>query len=131
MAFTVQVLEDGPRNYVIKVVGTAADAAALLVDVSTLSKDPTYGKDPVRVRLNEVKYDIGVGTTAQLLWDATTDVSVITLSEGPGQSLCFNDTGGINNPMTAAGSTGDVLLTTTGTGAYTLVLYFIKKYFLP
>lgn len=131
MAFVTQVLEDGARNYVIKVTGTAPDAAVLLVDVSTLSKDPTYLRDCVRVRLDEVKYDIATGTTVQLLWDATTDVVLMNLSEGPGQSLCFRDAGGINNPMVAAGSTGDVMITSTGAAVYSLVLYFTKKYFLP
>lgn len=131
MAFTVQVLEDGARNYIIKVTGTATDAAALLVDVSTLSKDPTYNRDCVRVRLDELKYDIAPAVSAQLLWDATTDVPVWTMTEGPGQSVCFKDAGGINNPMVAAGSTGDVMLTTTGAASYNFVAYFTKKYFLP
>lgn len=121
MANVIQVLEDSARNYVIKITGTAPDVTALIVDVSALATPC------VRVRLNEIQYDVGPGTTATLLWDATTDVTLITLTEGPGQTLCFRHLGGINNPN-AAGSTGDVLLTTTGTAIYTIVAWFVKKY---
>lgn len=121
MASVIQVLEDSARNYVIKVTGTGAVAAELIVDVSALATPCP------RVKLWSVAYDIGVGTVATLLWDATTDVTIVTLSEGPGQTLDFKKIGGINN-TNAAGFTGDVLLTTTGAGQYTLVLWFVKKY---
>ena len=121
MANVIQVLEDSARNYVIKITGTAPDVAALIVDVSALATPCT------RVKLVEAQYDIGTGTVATLLWDATTDVTLITMTEGPGQTLCWQHLGGINNPN-AAGSTGDVLLTTTGTAVYTLTLWFVKKY---
>ena len=122
MAFTSQVLVDGPRNYVIKIAGTTSDASALLVDVSTLN--PPCEK----VRLDQISYDIGVGCIVSLLWDATADVTAITLSEGPGQTMCFKNIGGIQNDA-GAGVTGDVLLTSTvaASQSYTLVLWFVKK----
>lgn len=120
MAFTTQVIEDSHRNYIIKVTGTPTDTAALLVDVSALAIPCDA------VKLWEVSYDVGTGSVVTLLWDATADVTIMTLSEGPGQTLCFRQIGGINNNA-GAGKNGDVLLTTTGTAAYTLVLWFVKK----
>lgn len=117
---TVQVLEDSHRNYIIKVTGAAAEAAALLVDVSALAIPCTT------VRLDRVYYDISPASTVELLWDATTDVSIGTFSEGPGQTLCFTDFGGIANNA-GAGITGDVLITKVGTSAYFMVLWFVKQ----
>lgn len=117
---TVQVLEDNHRNYIIKVTGAAAEADALLVDVSTLSP-PCLG-----VRLDQVMYDISPSSTVELLWDATANVSIGTFSEGPGQTLCFKKFGGIHNNA-GAGITGDVLVTKVGTSAYFMVLWFAKQ----
>lgn len=117
---TVQVLEDGWRNYIIKVNTSTVETGTLLVDVSTLN--PPCG----RVRLDKAEYDVGVGSSVELLWDATADVSIITFSEGPGQSMYFKDEGGINNNA-GAGVTGDVLISKTGTSNATCVLWFVKK----
>jgi hypothetical protein len=116
---TVQVIEDGFRNYIIKVNGAAAEAAALLVDVSTLNPPCDT------VALLEIQYDIAPASTVELLWDATSDVSMGTFSEGPGQTMCFKSFGGIPNNA-GAGKTGDVLITKVGTTAYTMVLWFEK-----
>lgn len=125
MTTTVQILEQGPRNLVLNVLCTAApDAAFLLVDVSTLS--PPCDE----VRLDCVNYDAAVGTVATLLWDATTDVPFLTLSEGNGHTRKFSKVGGITNNA-GAGVTGDVLLTTAGVSAtapISMVLHFVKKY---
>jgi hypothetical protein len=120
MAFVTQVIEDSHRNYVIKVVGTPVDTAALLVDVSALAIPCAA------VKLWEVSYDVGAASSVQLLWDATSDAALLTLSEGPGQTLCFRDIGGINNNA-GAGKTGDVLITSAGTAQYNMVLWFVKK----
>lgn len=120
MASAIQVLEDSHRNYIIKTVGTGAEAATLIVDVSAL------GIPCSAVKLWEVTYDVGVSTVATLLWDATADVSILTMTEGPGQSVSFADIGGLTN-NSGAGKTGDVLLTVTGTGTVSLVLWFVKK----
>lgn len=117
---TVQVLEDSHRNYIIKVTGAAAEAAALLVDVSTLNPPCAT------VRLDEIAYDIGTASTVELLWDATSDVSIGTFSDGPGQTLCFKKFGGIPNNA-GAGKTGDVLITKVGTTAYFMTLWFVKQ----
>lgn len=119
MAFTSQVLHDSARNYVIKIHSTGGDAAALLVDVSGMNPPAT------RVVLEKVWYDIEVGGQAALLWDADTDVTILNLTAGNGQTMCFKDIGGLPNNA-GTGVTGDVLLTTTAALDSTLILWFKK-----
>lgn len=119
---TVQVLEDGFRNYIIKVTGTGSDSTALIVDVSALSPPCS------RVRLDKITYDVGGASTSSvtLLWDATADVTMLTVTPGSGQTMCFKKIGGLPNNA-GTGITGDVLLTSTADTPYTLVLWFVKN----
>ena len=117
---TVQVLEQGPRNYIIKVTGTGGDSAVNIVDVSTLA--PPCAE----VRLMSCTYDVaGAGGLVTVLWDATAAVTAMTASTGSGQTMCFRKIGGLINNA-ATGKTGDVLLTSTASTDYTLVLHFRK-----
>lgn len=118
MAFVSQVLQDGARNYIIKVTGTGTDAAALLVDVSAMAPPAT------RVVLQKVIYDVEVGGQVLLLWDATTDTNLLYLNAGNGQTMCFEDIGGLTNDA-GTGVTGDVLITSTAHD-YSLILWFKK-----
>lgn len=120
MAFTKQVIEEGPRNYILKVDGTAAEAASLLVDVSTLNPPCT------RLRLLQITYSMDPAATMQLLWDATTATTLLNLSGSNDADMCFEDFGGIPNNA-GTGVTGDILLTTIATTPYTLVLHFAKS----
>jgi hypothetical protein len=133
MAFSFQILEDGPRNLVVHVQGVSTtNPADLLVDVSSLSTDPTTKAPCTRVSLREVSYDVGVddpqaGTAnVTLFWDATVDTQFLLMTSGSGQSICWDHLGGVNNPM-GAGATGDVLLSSTG-GLFSITLKFRKKY---
>ena len=117
---TVQVLEQGPRNYIIKVTGTGGDSAVTIVDVSTLAPPCE------EVRLMSCTYDVaGAGGLVTVLWDATAAVTAMTASTGSGQTMCFRKIGGLINNA-ATGKTGDVLLTSTASTDYTLVLHFRK-----
>ena len=120
MAFTTQVIEEGYRNYIIKVDGTAAESASLLVDVSTLNPPCTS------IRLKKISYNIADAALMTLLWDATVPTTLLTLNGGNDADMCFTDTAGIPNNA-GAGKTGDVLLTTASTTPYTLYLEFIKS----
>ncbi len=117
---TVQLLEEGPRNYIIKVTGTGSDAAALIADVSTLNPPCE------ELRIMRCTYDVaGASGLVSVLWDATVDVLALSTSTGSGQTMDFKKIGGlINNAGT--GKTGDVLLTSSATTDYTLVLHFRK-----
>jgi hypothetical protein len=114
MAFTTQVLENGPRNYIVHVVGSAAQTSTTLVDLATL--DPPAN----RLRLNKVVYDVGVGGVFTILFG--TD-PVVNLTEGNGQMLCYNKAGGIND----INGPDNANFTFTGTSTYTVTAYFIKK----
>ena len=117
---TVQLLEEGPRNYIIKVTGTGGDSAVNIVDVSTLAPPCE------EVRLMSCTYDVaGAGGLVTVLWDATATVTAMTASTGSGQTMCFRKIGGLVNNA-GAGKTGDVLLTSTAATDFTLVLHFKK-----
>lgn len=119
MASVLQTLIDGPRNLVVKATGTNNVTAELLIDVSS------YVPASTRVRIMKIHYQLDAGMTAVLLWDADSDVTAITLAAGADGDLDFAKFGGlINNAGT--GVTGDIKLTTTGTGNYSLVLEMIK-----
>jgi len=121
MANSIQTIEDGPRNLVIKVDGAGGDALAKIVDVATLTYPCT------RVKLAKVFFQLAPAGTADLFWEATANVVLLHLYGGNDSDLCFDDkfiTGIPNNA--GAGITGNVLLTTSA-NAYSLVLHFVKR----
>jgi hypothetical protein len=118
---TVQVLEEGFRNYIIKVDGTDVETAAKIVDVSALNPPCT------RVRLMKATYNLASTAVMNLLWDATSAVTLINLNGSNDADMCFVDSGGIWNNA-GAGVTGDVLLSGgAATTPYSLVLSFVKS----
>lgn len=114
MAFTAQVLENGPRNYVVHVVGTGAQAATDLVDLATLDPPANH------LRLNKVVYDVGVGGVFTINFG--TD-AVVNLTEGNGQMLCYNKFGGIND----INGPSNAQFVFTGASTYTVTAHFVKK----
>lgn len=119
MAAVVQTINDGPRNLIIKVDGAGSDTKTKIVDVSTLSPACT------KLSLNKVTYSLAPTGTAELFWNATTDVSALKLFGSSDSDMDFCYFGGIPNNA-GAGVTGDVLLTTSA-NAFTLVLWFNKS----
>ena len=111
MAVTTTTEFGGTRRQVIRLQSDAgvAEAAVKKVDVSTLTLDD--GTAPSTVRIMNIEWDIIGFEGVQLLWDATANVPIKTLStQGSESSEKF---GGIVNPKTS-GYTGDILLTTLG-----------------
>jgi hypothetical protein len=119
---TSQTLLDGPKNLVVKLTNTSdgtGESAVLKVDVSTFSGTPS------RVRIKKVHYSVA-GMVARLLWDATTDVTILDL-QGDGKFDASDFGGLINNAGT--GITGDIMLTTVGHTAgdsYSIILEMVK-----
>lgn len=122
-AVSYQLIESGLRNYIVK-----------LTIVGDGSGEETA------LRVNEVSGDMGtapslrrvtgllVGCTAQLLWDADTDVVVFGLSDSRDIDLTFPAAGIPNNAGT--GKTGDLLITTAGLGngdVVTLIVHLTKS----
>ena len=130
-ALTSQVIQDGPRNAILKFTNVSdgtGQALAVLVDVSTLSADPLTKQVCNGVTLQSITYS-NVGMGVELFWDATTNIPLLNLLTDWSDQLDFSDFGIPNDA--AAGKTGDILVTTSAatTGdTYTLVLTLTKSY---
>lgn len=120
---TVQVLEDGPRNLVIKVDGAGSDSLTKIVDVATLSQ--IYPSTPcTKVKLLRLWFQLASAGTADLFWEATANLAMLHLFGSNDADMDFRDFMGLPNNA-GAGKTGNVLLTTSA-NAYSLVLHFRK-----
>lgn len=130
MADTVtnRTLIDGARNAVVILTNSSdgtGESAVLKVDVSGLNS--FGGQSCSGVNIRRVHYNT-FGMAAQLLWDATTDVTALIL-QGDGM-FDFTTIGGLGN-NSGTGKTGDILLTTIGHTSgdtYTIVLELEKVY---
>jgi hypothetical protein len=108
MAFTItkQELTRSTGRVVLKVyIDGAADGTAQLLNVAT-------GDFGIKPALMGVKGSLN-GFNAILLWDATTDVPIMTLETDTSFDHDFSKFGGIVNNG-GAGKTGDILITTNG-----------------
>lgn len=128
MAVSSLLIQDGPRNCVMRFTNDGdAEAAVLKVDISTLSG--FNGNLPTSLRIEEIDYSL-TGMQVQILWDATTDVLAWTLTPDAGNKVDFGEYGGLPNNA-GAGVTGDILFTTVGASSgdsYSIVLSMIKVY---
>lgn len=130
MADTVnsQVIEDGPRNYVIRLTNISdgtGESDVVKVDVSGLT-GPDVGVAPDRVAIKSIDYNVQGFDYVTLEFDATADDEIAVLGQGVGY-LPFDPP--VNNPK-SSGYTGDVLLTTSGGASgssYDITLHCIKK----
>lgn len=123
-AVTTNVIFSGRRRYVARFTNVSdgtGESAVKKVDVSTLVGPD--GTPPTHTVIEWVEYDIQGFTDVRLLFDATTDDTAVIL--GPGQgSLDFTGYGGLKDPK-SSGTTGDIMLTTTGAASgdtYTITL---------
>ena len=127
--------DDGERKLIVycSVYSDGSASSTTLVDVSALNTSP-QGKSCAHVALNRIWYSVGGGTDApaSLDWDATTDVTFLTLSYD--NAFDFSDIGGLINTE-ASGYTGDVLLVIPSTAdagnEYTVWGEFLKYYEAP
>ena len=130
-ALTSQVIEDGPRNAVLKFTNVSdgtGQSLATLVDVSTLSSDPMTGQVCNGVVLQSIIYSC-VGMGVELFYDASTNMPLLNLLQDFSDQLDFGPTGIPNNA--GSGKTGDILVTTSGASSndtYFLMLTLTKTY---
>jgi hypothetical protein len=128
---SIQILNDGPRNVVIKMDGlldTSDLSSFTVVDPALLSDMDINGVKASKLRINKIVYDVEDGLDVELFWDAATPVRIWNLV-GRGK-VDAHRTGGINNNATSP--TGKITATTQGwsTGAvlsYTIVLELVKQ----
>ena len=116
LAVEIQILGDG----------SGEESDTVVVDYSALATEPGVTELALRKFAANVN-----GFTAELQWDATTDIPFLTIPDGPSGFDVAQFFGGPVNDRTGAGQTGDVLMTTVGLGAGdtgTIFLEFIKKH---
>lgn len=122
---TSQIIIDGDRNAVVKLTGvldTSNESLATKVDPADFTPVPT------QFRIDKITYSISSQLAVQLLWDATTDLIILPLTDS--FEICAKDYGGLQNNA-GAGKSGKILLQTTGwasgTQTYTIILEMVKQ----
>lgn len=122
---TVQTIEEGPRNAIVKVsavLDTSNLAIQTVITAATLNQQGTGGT-PTGLRIDYIDYSISDQLECQLYWHATANMLIMPLA-GRGR-MNFWTFGGLQNNA-GAGKTGDIDLVTTGwaSGVQVLTLIF-------
>ena len=128
--------DDGEKKLIVycSVLSDGSASSSTLVDVSALNTSTLNGESCAHVSLNRIWYTIGGGTDApaSLDWDASTDVTFLTMSYD--NAFDFSTIGGLQNTA-ASGYTGDVLFVIPSTAdagnEYTVWCEFLKYYEAP
>lgn len=121
---TVQILEDGNRNSIVKLTGllTADEALNTKIDVTQ------YTPQPTQFRIDGIWYSISDQLEVQLQWHATSNVLILPLA-GRGKQF-YKQFGGLQNNA-GAGKNGNIDLVTTGwasgTQIYEIILWLVKS----
>jgi hypothetical protein len=117
MAFTYSVLENGPRNYILHIVGVdTGTTTAYTSNGSASDIVAANGYTPTTsFKIRNIVYNT-TNCAVRLQWDETTDGEAINLS-GYGHYK-LKDNQGLINPK-GAGSNGDLVLTTYPIAAVT------------
>ena len=128
-----QIIQDGPRNVVIKVEGildTSDLASTVIVDPSALAgMDNTGAVKALGLIVDRIQFSVEDVLELRLAWDATTPTRMVELA-GRGTEK-FERFGGLTN-NSGAGRTGKILLSTQGWVAaavlsFTLILTLKKQ----
>jgi len=122
MAFTTQVITDAHRKYIAKFTGSAIETNSLLVDTSLLNYYDTV--TPPRVEIVSCWWSIESTNSVKLLWDATANVEVFTMTSN-GLYSYFSGMPSLKN-NSGAGITGDILITTTAATNFSLIIELNK-----
>jgi hypothetical protein len=124
MAVVIQVIDNGPRRYVIKVdIAASANADTEIVPASVLASGDNLS-------LNRAQWSFAntaanpQGEVVALEWEATADVVLLNIVTGESGELCFEQ--GIPNNA-GAGKTGAVSVTNSITVTGTMLLEFKKN----
>lgn len=129
-AVATQILVDDTRRAVFKFTNISdgtGETAVVKVDVSALAS--YQGKACTSVAIQTIDA-ITIGMGLNLLWEATTDVVILTMGENDFFTFDFSRFGGLTNNA-GAGKNGDILFTTVGAGSgdkYTVVMEVLKYY---
>lgn len=129
-----QIVEEGPRNAVIKLTGALDTANVNLVSVvapSLFKNNDVNLTALVGFRVDHINYSIGNGLEVLLAWNGNSPQQITPLA-GRGK-IDASDDGGFVPDQTRGGYDGSINLTTSGFSAgtiqyYTIFLRLIKLY---
>ncbi len=111
---TTQILADGPKNFIVKIVGIldTSDVApvAIILPATTSSMTGRPQDTPNQMRIDDIDFAVQEGLSVRLEWDATAPVYALDLVKTGNKN--FRD-GGLQNNA-GAGKTGNILLSTQG-----------------
>jgi hypothetical protein len=132
MADTVatQILFQGDKQVVMKFTNASdgtGETNVVKVNVSTLT--PYQGEPCVEVQIDRI-YFLTHGMEVRLLWEATTNVTILTAPQNNSQTLDFESFGGLGHNA-GTGKTGNILFSTLDASAgdtYTVILVLRKIY---
>jgi len=127
----VKVIEDGPRNAIVRVTAlldTSNLAATALVTKAMFTNNDVAAGPLTGFRVNEVKFTVSNGSGAVIEWEATTPQMIGAFFDA--NEVCWAP--GLVPDAAAAGYTGSILFRSVNWVAtiqgFTITLYLIKLY---
>jgi hypothetical protein len=124
-AYTSQVLEDGARNYIVKLTAVLDTADQPLTTVIKPADCAVYV--PTKFRVDHIDFTLSDPLEVQLWWEGTPDAIILPMSGR--NKFNYNDIGGLQN--NAAFPTGGIKIKTTGyttgTQVYSVLLWLVKQ----
>jgi len=125
---SIQVLENGHRNYVVKVTGILDTSDVTITDLidTTAAGFQTGNRpegNPTGIQICEVEYDIEDSLAVNLYWDATADQLALSLV---GRGELYFKPAMQNNA--GAGKTGKLQYSTTGWAASAVLSFNVTLY---
>jgi len=133
MAHTVntQVLVDGSKHTIIKVT-IKGDGSSGELSNYVIYDASAYTAGSTKPKLDRIQYCLN-GFSGELFWDATLNISLISIDQDISEDMDFTDTGGLIDNA-GAGRTGDILLTTTGLASSSkdgYIIFYINQREVP
>ena len=123
--YSSQVLEDGERNYIVKLTAILDTADQPITTVIKPSDCAAFV--PRRFRLDHVDFTISDQLEIQLWWEGTPDAIILPMAGR--NKFNYNDLGGLQNNASAA--TGAIRIATTGyqtgTQVYSVLIWLVKQ----
>jgi len=132
MADTVatQILFQGDKQVIMKFTDASdgtGETNVVKVNVSTLAS--YQGKPCVAVQIDKI-YMMTQGMEVRMLWEATANVTILTVPQNVVQTFDFDAFGGLDNNA-GTGKTGNILFSTLNASAgdsYSIILVMRKLY---
>jgi len=123
-AYTKQILEEGSRNFIVKLTGVMDTSDQPLTTVITPAD--CVGLRPKNFRIDHIDFTISDGIEVSLWWQGIPDAIIVPLSGR--NKFNYPDVGGLTN--TAASATGGIRIQTTGwmfgVQVYSILLWLVK-----